>query len=42
VPMALDGLSMKSAERYNSENNIARTQHSPVVNFIQMTVIPED
>ena len=32
---------MKSAERCDSENNIARTQHSLVVNFIQMTVIRE-
>lgn len=37
----VDGLSMKSLERSNSENNIARTQHATVANFIQMTAIPE-
>jgi hypothetical protein len=37
--MALNGLLSESAEHCNSENNIARTKHSPVVDFIQMTIL---
>ena len=37
----VDGLSVKSMECFNSENNIARTQHAPVANFIQRLRIPE-